>query len=211
MKCRTIQYGIPDYVFGKLSDAERAVIAGHLSTCQRCRSEADRLAGLAAELNTSPSSLPPERYFDTLLPSIHKRIEVKPLRKFPNWGIRYALPVAAATVFAFVILRIAPSGMEENSADLGTVLRQLQPEELQDAVEHQVSSSVLETSVITDEQPTASSTADKEVLQSILQDVDRPYSLVEAADVDLQTSIESLSSTDANEVAALLEQKSSGK
>jgi hypothetical protein len=52
--CREIRQALGVYVLGAIEPAERALVEGHLPTCQECREELASLAGLPAMLRKVP-------------------------------------------------------------------------------------------------------------------------------------------------------------
>ena len=207
MNCKETRYQLPDFVLDKLSEQEKIVVAGHLSSCRECQAEAEQLHGVFTETKRSMVWAPSENYFSSLLPRVHRRIEEKVSRGIPNWLTQFALPVAAATVFIIVLMNVVPASIGRNEFELNAVLQQLQPEELQDAVDHQLSATILESSAVVDVQTASSLSDDKEIVQEILQNEDKPYSYSEFSELDTQSSLENISDRDADELASIFEHK----
>ena len=61
MNCDDVRDRLDDYVDGELAQAERTVVAGHLSDCSACREQERRLRGLLAKAAALPEELTPAR------------------------------------------------------------------------------------------------------------------------------------------------------
>src|SRR5438309_9310452 len=89
---------------------QRAVIADHLSACEKCRAEMERIEAVLAALDTLPVPDPGADYGRQVWKEIAPRLEEKPDRWWQVWfePLRLAAAggIVALIVAAFVVGRI---------------------------------------------------------------------------------------------------------
>ncbi|MBI4548031.1 MAG: zf-HC2 domain-containing protein [Ignavibacteriae bacterium] len=200
MKCSEIQYDLPDFLLGKLSEEQQASIREHLVTCERCRSEAEQLKGVFSELHAHQPWAPPSTYWSTLLPKIHQRIEEKSSPALPEWITRLAMPLSAAIVAVVVLISLNPFETGTQSHELQTILQQLQPEEIGKVIEMQEASGISEFSSLLEESLTNGNGS----LAELVTDETQLYSI---PDVDIESVARELDEEEISDLVARLEQR----
>jgi anti-sigma factor RsiW len=203
MRCYEIRFQLPDFVSDKISVQEKTGVENHLTTCAACRHEVETLHALFAKLETSTSQVPPQTYWASLLPQIHERMERRMTMEFPSWATRFALPLAAAIVIVVFLVKIFPWSGELESQNLQALLHQLELQEIQQVAEEQTYIGVFEPGVVQETQTTSS---DKEVVYSILQE---EYQASVLSDIDPQEVVESLNDQAVDKFLSILQQRSS--
>ena len=105
------------YLAGAITPADRAMVVGHLASCERCRDELSELAALpgllrrlpvqaAAQLPGSGATAPEPEAGDALLGRVLSRIAVRRRRR--RWVLTAAAAVLAATAAVGWALRPGP-------------------------------------------------------------------------------------------------------
>lgn len=103
MKCKEIKYLLPEFVEHKLPPEEKMAISQHLESCGKCSSQFRQIIDLFAHLEKEPTSMPPQLYWNNLIPLIHSRIERKSGRLYNGLLAKISTP-AVATILAVVVL-----------------------------------------------------------------------------------------------------------
>src|SRR5436309_16105340 len=104
----------------------RAVIADHLSACEKCRAEMERIEAVLAALDTLPGPEPGADYGRQVWKEIAPRLAEQPGRWWRAWfeprGIGAAGGMVALIVAAFVAGRITKhGGIGDNVVNKGQV------------------------------------------------------------------------------------------
>lgn len=76
MKCEEVQERLSEYIEQVLSQEEKSVVEGHLSTCARCRAESEALAQSIRAVSDLPQVEPPPGFSRKVMARIHE--EQKP-------------------------------------------------------------------------------------------------------------------------------------
>src|SRR5256886_17267397 len=108
----------------------RAVIADHLSACERCRAEMERIEAVLAALDTLPVQDPGADYGRQVWKEIAPRLAEQPGRWWQAWfeprRLAAAGGIVALIVAAFVAGRITKhGGIGDNVRDQGQVRERL--------------------------------------------------------------------------------------
>jgi len=204
MKCTDIQYDLPDFLQGKLSETQQVAIREHLVSCEQCRSEAEQLKEIFSELHHEKAWTPSETYWATLLPRIHQRIEKKSFRTIPEWIPRFAMPLSAAIVLVIVLVTLNPLNIGNRSDELQAILQQLQPDEIQEIIEMQTSSGILESPSIAEEDVMGLSNGNGSLVE-LLRDELQVYSI---QGVDIESIVRELEEEEISDLVSKLEQRS---
>ncbi|MFH0962392.1 MAG: zf-HC2 domain-containing protein [Planctomycetota bacterium] len=100
MRCAKFEDWIQKKLDGELEAGQQVPLEEHLKTCERCRRALADYEGLARMLKaTAPAECEP------LAASVLERIEAERPRRV-RLAFRFALTVAAAVVFSFVLLAV---------------------------------------------------------------------------------------------------------
>ncbi len=218
MKHKHITYSLPEFIEGKLAAGEKAAMAEHLRTCDDCKAELkslERIYGVLSRAETPP----PDPYWITLLPRIHRRIAEgrhQSARGWPGWVFRYAVPLASVGLLLFLLFRnISPEPgtvMQGQSSSNGSASSVLDVREVllgADSVEVQ---QIEDRSVFLPFEDLAESNngenrlaGDKDVLKTILTNSNGLYTAIE---MDMEATQENL---DDQEVTDILSQLSRSK
>ncbi len=199
MKCQQVHLQLPDYATRKLSEQEQSFVSDHLASCSECRSELTSIREAVTAISQLHVEPPPEPYFNNLLPRIHERIEQQSVRRIPEWAFRYLLPFGAAFVMVLVLWRAVPTG-EMNPADMESIFRQLQPDEIRQIVDDQTVAKISGT--ISDENGLTAGESDKDIVKELVQN-NEDETLY--AGIDIQSATENLTNTEADELLAYLQ------
>ena len=203
MECNQIQYDLPDFLTGKLSESDGVQVSHHIASCSQCSSEADRLRSVMAEIEESVGDAPGDAYWGSLLPRIHQSIEGGSIREMPAWLLRVALPVAAVAVLFVFLARFPSIHLEGDLSDIDIVVRQLKPEEIDDITDAQVVSEGFDASDLLSEDKSPSSN-EPEALRLLLSDEEGVFSY---DGVDPESIIITLEDSEVSEIIARLNQK----
>jgi len=168
VRCRAIQPELPDFVRGRMEPDAMLRISEHLTGCRQCSEDARGMKELLGMIETK-SWVPPEHYWQSILPRVHRNIEERSRSVLPLWTTRFALPLAAALLLAVVSLRISPRPGEDVPETFSTILRQLTPEELQEVSDQQAVAEILHPDLAANEQ-SLSSVDDLEDVKAILRE-----------------------------------------
>jgi predicted anti-sigma-YlaC factor YlaD len=105
MCCNDYKNSLHEYASGKLNELESHVLAKHLRTCDKCRSELEEIKEIKAFLNFSiqESIVPPLNLKSNIMASInlkkYKRVQKSNWGEMANWGMSL---VAAGLILFFV-------------------------------------------------------------------------------------------------------------
>lgn len=203
MKCREVRFLLPEYLREELDGESRAAVMDHLKGCRNCASEARELDALLHDLKI-PETRPDERYFTTLLPRIHERIDERSARKVPSWFPSVAVPLAAAAVIVLAILTAIPSSRQTSAVDdLRGILSQIKTDPQEAVNEVQTTSAILAPqSYLSAQADTAES--DKDIVKDLFNgDVRTGY----AIEFDPRQYVDHLDKQSTNQLLALLDER----
>ena len=203
MNCSQIQYDLPDFLRGKLTDSEGSEVSQHVASCLQCGSEVDRLRIVMDEIEASVVIPPGNIYWGSLLPRIHDSIERGSMREIPAWMLRIALPLAAAAVLFVFLARVPSVQLEGDLGNLDIVVRQLKPDELDEIADAHVISEGLDSSDLLSEDESLASN-EQEALRLLLSKEEGVFSY---DGLDAESIIMTLEDPEVSEIVARLNQR----
>lgn len=126
------QYLLPEYLQGKLDDAQRREVELHLRECVECSREVEELRATFRELEHQKFFAPSDAYFASLIPRIRLRLEqrtsfgrvVRPLLGWIRNPVftRLALPLATASLTFALLVQIPFEQSRTVSNDMAVTL-----------------------------------------------------------------------------------------
>ena len=202
MNCKKFRYSIPDFVHGKISDAEKSVMDNHLAICSSCRQEVEEFRALFAELGNHVAWKPSDNYLATILPRVHERLDKKHSATLPVWMTRFAVPLASAAVIVVFLTTISPLNITDSSSNSFSSLARVSTDDLNEYVEQQSVVGVSEFS-FTDNK-VMDSNEDKIILKNILGEEHNGFAYLTSN----QESIDDVvTDRDADELIPMLERQ----
>jgi hypothetical protein len=113
-----VDFLLPDFLTGSLSQAETAHVQAHLEHCARCRREREQLEPAMASFNTHDNLAPHPSYFATILPRVRGRIDGDDSRIRWHRPLieRVLLPIAVSALLLFIILSVPTERMNPSSS-----------------------------------------------------------------------------------------------
>jgi hypothetical protein len=166
MKCSQVRNELPDFVRARMEADEHRRISEHLSVCPDCAEEARGIRELFPVLDSGLWT-PPDTYWATILPRVHRRLEQSSQPALPQWATRFALPLAAAIILAVGFFRLGPGAGEEFLPDFPSIVAQLPAEELQEVEDQETVAEILRPDLAATE-PALAVSEDVENLKAIL-------------------------------------------
>ena len=168
MKCKDIQYRLPDLLRHKVTEDEYKSFAAHIDSCKQCHDEYESIKIMISEIDKDKLWQPSNTYWNTLLTRIHYRIESKPKSPVYERFIQYAIPAAAAVILIVITLQLIPLRNGMNRLSMQNQIAQLPSEELQDYLHQQSIFGVDESVISTDN--ISYSDVDKIIMKEILDE-----------------------------------------
>lgn len=202
MNCKDVQYRLPDFIRGEITESESKYISGHLLTCKRCSNELESLKILFVHIGKEKSWQPSDLYWNTLLPRINNRIQTTSKWLPYSRIMQLALPIAAAIVLVVLSLQLLPAVNGNNSQRIQADIKQLPNEELHDYLQQQSIVGAEESYDYADN--TISSDVDKTIVKELLQE---DNSLSSYLDTDQEILYDAINDQTAEKVVAILENK----
>jgi anti-sigma factor RsiW len=100
---------IPDFLSGRLSQAEGEELRHHIASCSHCSQAVGEFRNLFGELDAEKARREPPQYFNTVLPRVRARLERSPSDRLERRVPDLALAAAALVlVVAFVLTITSP-------------------------------------------------------------------------------------------------------
>ena len=121
MKCKKWEIWIIRDLDGRLEDARRAGLEGHLDNCPSCRrvrAEYERMLGC---LRNGKEETPLPSFWERLQPQLQEEKKILPLVVFQRWCLN-ALPLFLAAVFLIAGLALMTPASEEPLSHSGILL-----------------------------------------------------------------------------------------
>ncbi len=203
MRCKEIKYLLPEFVEHKLPPEEKMTISQHLESCRNCSTEFRQIIDLYARLENEPTNLPPQSYWNNLIPLIHSRIERKSGRLYKGLLAKFSIPVAA-TILAIVVLVRVFTGISPEAQPvyntqsvLNNIITELNASDI-------TNMSVEELKLLSYLEQKDDNGTDSYVIKKILNDQN---SVVESDYVGVESAVRIMNDDEINKLISYLDQK----
>jgi anti-sigma factor RsiW len=131
--CQETHQYLPDYVMGRLEEAQQASLAQHLATCQECAQARDDLTGLAPYYQFTEPQEPSKEFWNAYVADLQTRVETveqrraarSPVARSWHWVARHAWAASCAVVILAAVAvwgRYTGSGSVVEEADYAVAL-----------------------------------------------------------------------------------------
>lgn len=203
MRCKEIKYLLPEFVEHKIPPEEKMTISQHLESCGKCSVEFRQIIDLYTRLGNEPTNLPPQSYWNNLIPLIHSRIERKSGRLYKGLLAKISIP-AVATILAIVVLVRVFTGSSpeaqpvyDTQSVLNNIITELNASDV-------TNMSLQELNLLSYLEQKDDNETDSYVIKKILNDQN---SVVESDYVGIESAVRIMNDDEINKLISYLDQK----